>query len=500
MFGAADDVANFGVEAVSGADGDGATTAGGAAAGDEDDEPLRITHGWLLKKGQNSLRKQRRWFMLHGFNLLYYKEALPNPADYRPEACPPGAEPPTPPTPLGDIPLAFSRIKVAQSSGGKGEYGFSIHTPNRTVTLFAENSSDAYLWQASLKEAIADFYADQLRQQNAVAAKSAQNNHSSSSNNNSGRSTPADGSTPPRSPGRMRRRDSGVSGTPGQQLMASVSGGGASASASGDASGVGGSDAHTVHSDDERDDAAAAAGAGVAEGQVRSDHDAAKQGFLWLQELGGGKSRPTAKHATRCWTVLCGLYLAYFVVDEAAKAKEAGTPSKGKSKEPNGPTDLLPMQFCTLKPLDDKADALRSKADRKRFPHSIELFTPASRYAPPAAAATTLLFDLTNFVVVDRFILSSDDARELAEWRAALQQAMDRAMDRVQYTIFSTTPLSIYTNNTKCVFVFSSRKSSVVDATNDAAKLAAASSVALSAGAARNLVTLPPTLMLFHGC
>ena len=49
------------------------------------------------------------------------------------------------------------------------------------------------------------------------------------------------------------------------------------------------------------------------------------------------------------------------------------------------------------------------------------------------------------------------------------------------------------------MFVFSSRKSSVVDATNDAAKLAAASSVALSAGAARNLVTLPPTLMLYHG-
>jgi hypothetical protein len=362
-----------------------------AAAGDgggDDDEPLRVTSGWLLKKGQNSLRKQRRWFMLHGFNLLYYKEALPNPADYLPDACPANAEPPTPPTPLGDISLAFSRIKVAQSGGGKGEYGFSIHTPNRTVTLFAESSSDAYLWQASLKEAIGDFYADQLRQQNAVAAKAAGGGHGSS-----GTSTP----TPPRSP---RRRDtpatlSGGAGSGQASSRRSRAPSGATsdephARTSSHATSDDDNDHHHHHDDnnandndgaggDDDDDDVARDATGVAEGQVRTDHDAAKQGFLWLQELGGGKSRPTAKHATRSWTVLCGLYLAYFVVDEAAKAKDGGTPGKSKSKESAGPTDLLSMQFCTLKPLDDKADALRSKTDRKRFPHSLELFTPSSR-------------------------------------------------------------------------------------------------------------------------
>jgi hypothetical protein len=33
-----------------------------------------ITSGYLLKKGQAALRKQRRWFVLNGFNLMYYKD------------------------------------------------------------------------------------------------------------------------------------------------------------------------------------------------------------------------------------------------------------------------------------------------------------------------------------------------------------------------------------------------------------------------------------------
>jgi hypothetical protein len=300
-----------------------------SAAGDAD-APSQISSGWLLKKGQNTLRKQRRWFFLRGFDLHYYKEPLEADVLAALAADPAAAVP----APLDTIPLAFGRIKVAEQGGNKGEYGFAISTPHRTYTLFAESSSESYLWQASLKAAIKSFYADQLRRQAEADASST--------------------------------------------YAAAAAAAAAAASGGGDESSGGGAVAPDA------------------------EEDAVKQGFLYIHELGAvaAKHRPTAKQMVRCWAAICNGHLSYFATDESAGGAKA-------AKEPLVAIDTLPLQFCSLKRVDDTT-TIDSKTTRKRLPYAVQLITPTTK-----------------------FYLASDDLREMGEWRAALRHVINAAMERV---------------------------------------------------------------------
>lgn len=300
----------------------------GAGGDDNGDAPSEISSGWLLKKGQNTLRKQRRWFYLRGFELHYYKEPLEADALAALETDPSAAVP----APLDTIPLAFGRIKVAEQGGSKGEYGFAISTPHRTYTLFAESSSESYLWQASLKAAIKRFYADQLR----------------------------------------RQAEADASSTYATAAAAAAAGG--------------------VNADE-------SSGSGAA---PDTEEDAVKQGFLYIHELGAVavKHRPTAKQMVRCWAAICNGHLSYFAVDESTGGNKA-------AKEAVAPIDTLPLQFCSLKRVDDTT-TIDTKMTRKRLPYAVQLITPTTK-----------------------FYLASDDVREMGEWRAALRHVINAAMERV---------------------------------------------------------------------
>jgi len=311
--------------------------------GDDNDAPSEISSGWLLKKGQNSLRKQRRWFYLRGFELHYYNEPLDGPT----LAALAGDAGASVPEPQGTIPLAFARIKVAEQGGNKGEHGFSISTPHRSYTLYAESSSESYLWQASIKAAIKSFYADQLRRQAEADASST--------------------------------------------YAAAAA---AAAAAADDGSGSGATTSGGV---------AAAAGAAGAAGDAELE-DAVKQGFLYIHEINAlSKShKPTHKGVVRCFAAICNGHLCYFAADDVAAT------GGSKSKEALAPIDTLPLQFCSLKRVDDAQSIDGSKSSRKRLPYCVQLITPTTK-----------------------FMLASDDQREMGEWRAALRFVMKAEMERV---------------------------------------------------------------------
>jgi hypothetical protein len=159
------------------------------------------------------------------------------------------------------------------------------------------------------------------------------------------------------------------------------------------------------------------------------------------QETGAGRARPTSRHATRCWLVLSGRFLSYVVVDEPGKAK-AGTGVAGAAGAdvPAKPTDVFALQFCSLKVhvvcvcvrrdvcaaqrVEGTLAAARPKAERARLPHCALLITPVTKCVRMRCVSS-----LTRQRV--RFVLASDDARELAEWRVALQRAIELALNRV---------------------------------------------------------------------
>eukprot|EP00743_Colponemidia_sp_Colp-15_P008710 GILK01009485.1.p1 GENE.GILK01009485.1~~GILK01009485.1.p1 ORF type:complete len:460 (+),score=63.24 GILK01009485.1:151-1530(+) len=92
--------------------------------------------GFLTKQGGHFKTLKRRWFVLRGLHLCYFKSA-------EDEAV------------CGDIPLVDCTVEAALSRGTpKLPFCFSIITGNRNYYLWADTEADLHQWVAALQEAV----------------------------------------------------------------------------------------------------------------------------------------------------------------------------------------------------------------------------------------------------------------------------------------------------------------------------------------------------------